>query len=72
LEMGPQELFAQAGLNPRFSQSQPPKQLELQTWAPVQGRTCYPLRCCYFFSSMHPSGHGAVFHRVCGLHFPGG
>jgi hypothetical protein len=31
LEIGSLELFAQAGLKPRSSISQPPKELELQT-----------------------------------------
>jgi hypothetical protein len=33
LEMGSWALFSQAGLEPQFSRSQPPKQLGLQVWA---------------------------------------
>jgi hypothetical protein len=33
LEIGSHELFAWAGLEPRSSQSQPPKSLGLQAWA---------------------------------------
>jgi hypothetical protein len=33
LEMGSHKLFAQDGLKPLSSRSQPPKELELQVWA---------------------------------------